>query len=80
MARGRGGDEHTGLDDGRLGRNLRVQGGFDLLFAAGRSVAGQAETYTYLALYWTWGPKGRRRRCGQRQSGLMAMLTKMRLR
>ncbi len=33
--------------------------GFDLLFAAGRSVAGQAETYSYLALYWTWGPKGK---------------------
>ncbi len=32
--------------------------GFDLLFAAGRSVYGQPETYTYLALYWTWGPGG----------------------
>ncbi|MFI5089585.1 MAG: hypothetical protein ACHP7P_05965 [Terriglobales bacterium] len=29
--------------------------GFDLLFAAGHSFAGQGETYTYLALYWTWG-------------------------
>ena len=35
------------------------EGGFDLLFAAGRSVYGQPETYTYLSLYWTWnsGPK-----------------------
>jgi hypothetical protein len=30
---------------------------FDLLFAAGRSIYGQPETYTYLALYWTWGPR-----------------------
>jgi len=33
------------------------EGGFDLQFAAGRSVYGQPETYTYLSLYWTWGPK-----------------------
>jgi hypothetical protein len=33
------------------------EGSFDLLFAAGRSVHGQPETYTYLSLYWTWGPK-----------------------
>ncbi len=32
--------------------------GFQLLFAGGHSVAGQAETYTYLALYWTWGQRG----------------------
>lgn len=31
--------------------------GFQLLFAAGHSFVGQGETYTYLALYWTWGPK-----------------------
>jgi hypothetical protein len=31
--------------------------GFQLLFAYGHSVAGQTETYGYLALYWTWGPK-----------------------
>jgi hypothetical protein len=35
----------------------KVDGDFDLLFAAGRSIHGQPETYTYLALYWTWGPK-----------------------
>jgi hypothetical protein len=33
------------------------EGSFDLLFAAGRSIYGQPETYTYLSLYWTWGPK-----------------------
>jgi hypothetical protein len=26
-----------------------------LLFAYGHSVAGLAETYAYLGLYWTWG-------------------------
>lgn len=30
--------------------------GFQLLFAAGHSIAWQPETYTYAALYWTWGP------------------------
>ena len=35
----------------------KLDGSFDLLFAAGRSIHGQPETYTYLALYWTWGPK-----------------------
>ena len=32
--------------------------GFQLLFAGGHSIAGQGETYTYLALYWTWGRHG----------------------
>jgi len=31
--------------------------GFQLLFCYGHSVAGQAETYAYLGLYWTWGGK-----------------------
>jgi len=31
--------------------------GFQLLFCYGHSVAGQAETYGYLGLYWTWGGK-----------------------
>jgi hypothetical protein len=31
--------------------------GFQLMSAYGHSVAGQAENYAYLALYWTWGPK-----------------------
>jgi hypothetical protein len=41
-----------------LGGIYEFKGGFDLLFAAGHSIYGQAETYTYLSLYWTWGPKG----------------------
>jgi hypothetical protein len=40
-----------------LGGIYEFHDGFDLLFAAGRSVYGQPETYTYLSLYWTWGPK-----------------------
>lgn len=31
--------------------------GFQLLFCYGHSVVGQAETYAYLGLYWTWGKK-----------------------
>ena len=38
-----------------LGGSYEVKPGFDVLFAGGRSVAGQPETYAYLALYWTWG-------------------------
>ena len=40
-----------------LGGIYEFHDGFDLLFAAGKSIYGQPETYTYLALYWTWGPK-----------------------
>jgi hypothetical protein len=29
--------------------------GFQFLFAYGHSVAGQAENYAYIGLYWTWG-------------------------
>lgn len=28
---------------------------FEVLFCVGKSVAGEAETYSYLGLYWTWG-------------------------
>ena len=28
---------------------------FQLLFSVGHTVSGQAETYAYLGLYWTWG-------------------------
>ena len=42
-----------------LGGTYSFTPGFQLLFSAGRSVAGQAETYTYLSLYWTWGENGR---------------------
>jgi len=31
--------------------------GFQVLFTLGHSIAGQAETYAYLGLYWTWGRK-----------------------
>jgi hypothetical protein len=41
-----------------LGGIYEFKDGFDLLLAAGRSIYGQAETYTYLSLYWTWGPGG----------------------
>lgn len=30
---------------------------FQLLFAVGHTVIGQAEAYSYLGLYWTWGGK-----------------------
>jgi hypothetical protein len=30
---------------------------FQLLFSVGHTVVGQAETYAYLGLYWTWGAK-----------------------
>lgn len=64
-----------------LGGTYEFKEGFDLLFAAGRSVVGQPETYTYLALYWTWGPKGQRGgdTADNGKPGLMAMLTKMHL-
>ena len=65
-----------------LGGSYEFKSGFDVLFAAGRSVVGQPETYTYLALYWTWGPngKGDGDDTDGGKPGLMAMLTKMRLR
>jgi hypothetical protein len=40
-----------------LGGIYEFKDGFDLLFAAGKSIYGQPETYTYISLYWTWGPK-----------------------
>jgi len=40
-----------------LGGIYEFKEGFDLLFCAGKSIYGQPETYTYLSLYWTWGPK-----------------------
>ncbi|HET9743017.1 MAG TPA: hypothetical protein VFQ00_09710 [Terriglobales bacterium] len=41
------------MDD--VGGFFNFTPGFQLLFAAGHSFVGQGETYTYLALYWTWG-------------------------
>jgi hypothetical protein len=40
-----------------LGGIYEFHDGFDILFAAGRSIYGQPETYSYLSFYWTWGPK-----------------------
>jgi len=59
-----------------LGGSYEFKPGFDLLFAAGRTVAGQPETYTYAALYWTWGKDAG----GSAEDGLMAMLQHMRMR
>ncbi|MEO6982541.1 MAG: hypothetical protein ABI072_05440 [Edaphobacter sp.] len=73
-----GAGSSTLLDAGGF---YEIKEGFDLLFAGGHSIAGQAETYAYLALYWTWGPKGKGSDdAGGGKSGLMAMLAKMRLR
>ena len=68
-----------------LGGIYEFTPGFDLLFAAGRSVYGQPETYTYLSLYWTWGPGGAGDEGDPAQptrgtgSKMFAALTKMRL-
>ncbi len=58
-----------------LGGSYEFREGFDLLFAAGRSVAGQAETYTYCALYWTWGKNAK-----SDDNGSLAKLMKIHLR
>ena len=63
-----------------LGGSYEFKPGFDLLFAGGRSVHGQAETYSYVGLYWTWGPGGSGDADAAGGSGAMALLTKMRLR
>jgi hypothetical protein len=72
-----------------LGGIYEFKPGFDLLFAAGRSIHGQPETYTYLSLYWTWGPGGAGdtgSAGGQDQSSsgagskMLSALTRMRLR
>lgn len=61
-----------------LGGSYEFKEGFDLLFAAGRTIAGQPETYTYASLYWTWGKNSG----GSDENGskLMAMLGKIHLR
>jgi hypothetical protein len=69
-----------------LGGIYEFKPGFDLLFCAGRSVYGQPETYTYLSLYWTWGPGGEGDQGDPAQPGSgtdskrLSALTKMRLR
>jgi len=47
-----------------LGGVYEFRSGFDLLFAAGRSIYGQPETYSYLSLYWTWGAGGKEKAGG----------------
>lgn len=63
-----------------LGGTYEFKDGFDLLFAAGRSVYGQPETYTYLAAYWTWGPGGADEDAASGGSGakMLNALTRMR--
>jgi hypothetical protein len=65
-----------------LGGIYEFKDGFDLLFAAGHSIYGQAETYTYLALYWTWGPPGAgdTDQTGSAPSKLLAAAARMHLR
>jgi hypothetical protein len=65
-----------------LGGIYEFKPGFDLLFAAGRSIHGQPETYTYLALYWTWGPGGAgdaEQPASGTGSKMLSALTKLRL-
>ena len=45
---------------------------FQLLFMAGHSVGGQAETVAYLGLYWTWGKD---KDSGAKSAGLMHQRT-----
>ena len=68
-----------------LGGIYEFKPGFDLLFAAGRSIYGQPETYTYLSLYWIWGPGGAGDEGSPSQpssgtgSKMLAALTRLRL-
>jgi hypothetical protein len=66
-----------------LGGIYEFKSGFDLLFAGGRSVYGQPETYSYLSLYWTWGPGGAGDQ-DQPESGtgskMLSALTRLRMR
>jgi hypothetical protein len=41
-----------------LGGYYNFTPNFSLLFSGGRTFAGEGHTISYLALYWTWGPKG----------------------
>jgi hypothetical protein len=66
-----------------LGGIYEFNDGFDLLFAAGRSIYGQPETYTYLSFYWTWGPKdaadaGKDQPANPTGSKMLAALTRLR--
>ncbi len=60
-----------------LGGIYEFKDGFDLLFAGGRSIYGQPETYAYLSLYWTWGPKDASEPATPRGSKMLAALTRI---
>ncbi len=67
-----------------LGGIYEFKDGFDLLFAAVYIVYGKPETYTYLSLYWTWGPKDTADTAGKDQpnatgSKMLSALTRLRL-
>jgi hypothetical protein len=73
----------TLLDLGGIYQFSKLPGGeLDLLFAAGRSIHGQPETYTYLALYCTWGPKDAKPTANQSESSkpskMLSALTHLR--
>lgn len=63
-----------------LGGSYEFRPGFDLLFAGGRTVAGQPETYSYLALYWTWGPKDAKDDADKGGSAAASMMQRIHLR
>jgi hypothetical protein len=50
----------TAADRGFLALNaggyIKFSDSFNLLFSVGRSLSGDVHTFTYLGLYWTWGP------------------------
>lgn len=60
-----------------VGGIYEIKDGFDILFAAGRSIYGQPETYAYLSLYWTWGPKDASESANPRGSKMLAALTRI---
>ncbi len=62
LGEGAGSTRYSTMAD--LGGTYEFKPGFDLLFAGGRTVAGQPETYSYLALYWTWGRDAKRENRG----------------
>jgi hypothetical protein len=60
-----------------LGGSYEFIPGFDLLFAAGRTIAGRSETYNYMALYWTWGKDAKAE--GENDGGSPGMMQKIHL-
>ena len=45
-----------------------------------RTVAGQPETYSYLALYWTWGPKDAKDDADKSGGGAAGMMQRIHFR